>query len=226
MSNGSRPSWNQVRPNPSPPPVEYGGQRNPVGGHSTGGSPTSWSGSPPVHPMPAPSQPQWGPPGAPPYGYPMGSTGLPGLPGLLASPWRRLGAVLIDLLILAPLIVVSMVLVSFVALEGGFSEDDTMLMLFAATWLISLPYWGLQAIFVSLRGQTFGKMMTGIRIVRSDGRPCGFVHGVVLRWIPLWLGSSLTGGILGLVNALLVFSERHRTLHDRVADTLVVEVQR
>lgn len=73
-------------------------------------------------------------------------------------------------------------------------------------------------------GQTFGKRMLGIRVVRMDGSRCS-----VLRWIFLrHFVTSLIGAIpflgpfITLVGYLIIFREDSRCLHDHIADTRVV----
>lgn len=76
------------------------------------------------------------------------------------------------------------------------------------------------------RGQTIGKLVFGIRIVRSDGRRAEFLRLVLLRdgfsyalrWVPV------VGLFLSLLDALMIFRSDRRCLHDLVADTIVVIV--
>jgi uncharacterized RDD family membrane protein YckC len=85
-----------------------------------------------------------------------------------------------------------------------------------------------QAVLVTLRGQTIGKFFTRIRIVRSDGAPCGFVRGFFLRTVVINLICSIPfiGGVLAIVDAVYIFRPDHRCLHDHLADTIVVRVPR
>jgi len=74
------------------------------------------------------------------------------------------------------------------------------------------------------RGQTIGKALLGLRIVRPDGakvtplRVLGLRYGVgfVIAVIPL------VGGVYSLIDILLIFRESRRCLHDQIADTIVV----
>src|SRR5262249_52126407 len=111
-----------------------------------------------------------------------------------------------------------------------------------ARQLAVLPLHILQWALIATRGQTLGKMMIKTRIVRMDGSSVGFVHGVVLRiWvitIPSWIlvGLMLTGmdprtllpasvaiGLIGLLDALFIFGESRRCLHDLIAGTRVIQ---
>jgi uncharacterized RDD family membrane protein YckC len=73
-------------------------------------------------------------------------------------------------------------------------------------------------VFVGGCGQTPGKMLLGIAVVRRDGRAAG--HGLaVLRWIGYWAAALPFG--LGFVSAL--FTAEGRGLHDWISGTRVVQ---
>jgi uncharacterized RDD family membrane protein YckC len=76
------------------------------------------------------------------------------------------------------------------------------------------------------RGQTLGKMLFKLRIVRSDGsrpdawRLLGLRYGVGML-------TNLNAGVAmayGLIDSLLVFRESRRCLHDSIADTQVIKL--
>lgn len=72
-------------------------------------------------------------------------------------------------------------------------------------------------------GQSLGKQLLGVRVVRSDG---GAVSGGTAASREM-LGVFLLGLVpfYGLVDALMVpIAERGRSIHDRIADTLVIRV--
>lgn len=78
---------------------------------------------------------------------------------------------------------------------------------------------------LATRGQTVGKILLGLRIVRVDGSPASFGRIAGLRYG--------VGGLIGVVpalsmmfsllDALLIFHSSRRCLHDRIADTIVVK---
>lgn len=74
------------------------------------------------------------------------------------------------------------------------------------------------------RGQTIGKWLFGIRIVRSDGSAASLRRLLLLRWLPVNLVASLphAGPWLSFIDPLFIFRTSHRCLHDQVADTIVV----
>jgi uncharacterized RDD family membrane protein YckC len=83
-----------------------------------------------------------------------------------------------------------------------------------------------QVVLVSMRGQTVGKILCKIRIVRSDGSSVGFLHGVLLRSIVMGMIGAvpLVGGFVSIADPLFIFREDRRCLHDMLADTIVVDV--
>ena len=87
-----------------------------------------------------------------------------------------------------------------------------------------LAYFVYSIALVYLYGQTFGKRMMDIRVVRVDGSRVTFARFVFLRWLPLAIVGCIPfiGGIVGLIDPLLIFRESSRCLHDDIADTRVV----
>ena len=83
-------------------------------------------------------------------------------------------------------------------------------------------------------GQTVGKKVMGIRVVRMDGSRVTFARFFFLRglamgvisWIVSIVGLAIhlhfLGNLVSLVDALMIFGAAHRCLHDYVADTRVV----
>lgn len=84
-------------------------------------------------------------------------------------------------------------------------------------------------LLVSLTARSFGKWLTGLRIVDARGRRVGFVRGVLLRELPLMVVSSVASLIdpllsfIVFVDALFAFSESRRRLSDRLAGTWVIQ---
>ena len=99
----------------------------------------------------------------------------------------------------------------------------------STTWawiggLVLLAYLVYSLVLVFLYGQTFGKRMMGIRVVRLDGTRVAFSRFIFLRWLPTALLGAIPfiGWIVNLVDPLLIFRESSRCLHDDIADTRVV----
>ena len=132
----------------------------------------------------------------------------------------RLFAWLIDRLLLASLWIL-VACWGFVAYLHVIRWPPDLLNLAALIGLVLLWGIGLHAayfiVFVGGCGQTPGKMLLGIAVVRRDGAAPGYGRAA-LRWIGCWL-SALTLG-LGFVPAL--FTAERRGLHDWMSGTRVV----
>jgi uncharacterized RDD family membrane protein YckC len=127
----------------------------------------------------------------------------------------RCGALLIDYIIVAFIIVMSTLIARMVGntskLVGGTAET--------VGWLCAIGVTLLNfVVLTSMRGQTLGKWATGLRIVRTDGQPMTLVSSL-LRHVVGYTVSFLT---LGLGFFLAVFSTQGRALHDFIAGTVVV----
>ncbi|MEU8173959.1 RDD family protein [Microbispora hainanensis] len=81
-----------------------------------------------------------------------------------------------------------------------------------------LYYWLLQSFW---NGQTVGKRLFGMRVVRENGEPAGPGPIAVRQAVEIVLGWLCC---LGLVNlAWILFDRRKQALHDKAAGTLVVD---
>ena len=75
-------------------------------------------------------------------------------------------------------------------------------------------------------GQTIGKKVLGMRIVRTDGSAADVTRVLVLRYgIGFVLNVvTMVGGLYGIVDGLLIFRGSHQCLHDTIADTKVIKL--
>jgi len=97
---------------------------------------------------------------------------------------------------------------------------------FAVLGLALLILFVVQTWLLTTRGQSVGKLILRIRIVRyRDGAPPGFVHAVLLRsWVINVIGLVPTiGAIFPFVDIGFIFGPERRCLHDLIADTKVVD---
>ena len=87
-----------------------------------------------------------------------------------------------------------------------------------------LAFFIYSAVLVYRYGQTVGKRMMGIRVVRTDGSRVGFGRFIFLRWLPLFVVGfvPVIGFVSGLLDPLLIFRDTRQCLHDNIADTKVV----
>jgi len=137
-----------------------------------------------------------------------------------ASLVRRWFAAMLDNLLVIPAFVV----ISVVGVLMGRDPEvllETQPIVWLAVGLVSVPQW----ILVAWRGQTLGKLLLGIRIVRMDGTLPGFQYGVAARDWPRLIPSVLApdiSAIIGLIDVLPLLSGDGRTMHDYIAGTRVV----
>ncbi len=98
------------------------------------------------------------------------------------------------------------------------------MMLAGAGWLALFI---VQIYLISTRGQSLGKRMLGVRIVKyADNANPGFLHGWLLRnFVPGVIGAVPYIGLLFvLVDLCFIFGEERRCVHDYIAGTKVVKV--
>ena len=166
----------------------------------------------------------------------------------LASRGQRLAAKVIDwMTILVPLVILFTALMDPTFKEDvlAHQNDPTALMevlqkridhmqttgdptVLTMSWLIVIVMI-VNIVMLGVRGQSIGKMLTGIHIVRAqDGSRAGFLKAVLLRWFLFTIIESIRflGPALMLGNVLLIFRKDRRCLHDLVADTLVAKRSR
>jgi uncharacterized RDD family membrane protein YckC len=75
------------------------------------------------------------------------------------------------------------------------------------------------------RGQTVGKLLLGMRIVRPDGSAASPGRVIGLRYGVGWLLSAVpvVGMVYALVDCLMILRADRRCLHDMIANTIVVK---
>jgi uncharacterized RDD family membrane protein YckC len=113
----------------------------------------------------------------------------------------------------------------------GIGEMETALLLGGTMAIGLLAFLGLaiyQWVLISTTGQSLGKKWTGIRIERMDGGRVDFASGVFLRnWVPKLLSVvPYVGMLFHLLDVLWIFRQDRRCIHDHMASTRVVRLQR
>jgi uncharacterized RDD family membrane protein YckC len=105
---------------------------------------------------------------------------------------------------------------------GADPETGPNVTLMSIAGLLVLAYVIWQLWMLSTQGQTLGKKLMNLRVVKLEtGRNGGFVTNVLLRAL---VGQGILGIIplYGLVDALFIFRDDRRCIHDLVAGTAVV----
>ena len=89
------------------------------------------------------------------------------------------------------------------------------------SWLIFLA---INVYLLQTQGQTIGKKLLGLRIVRTNGERASLMRLVGLRYLPFWILPLIPYlNWIGVINVLMIFRESRKCLHDDVADTIVVK---
>jgi uncharacterized RDD family membrane protein YckC len=175
-----------------------------------------WSSSPP------PPPPGYAPPPGvypSPYSAPAMRQEISGY----ASFWRRLAALILDVLILlVPAFILALILFVLV--------DD--LVANFLIWLAASTYFWVTNSY----GGTLGKRILGIKVIDADGNQPGLSKGFVRAIIPSWIGivNAASGGdatvFIGLISLLqlidglwMVWDSNKQTLHDKMAGTRVIK---
>jgi uncharacterized RDD family membrane protein YckC len=113
------------------------------------------------------------------------------------------------------------------------------LMVFGLFWLIvvvGMIAWIVwQIVLLYKYGQTVGKKVMGIRVVRMDGSRVTFARFFFLRGLATGIIGAVIGAVIdailhvkwgsnvfSLVDALVIFGAASRCIHDYIADTQVV----
>jgi uncharacterized RDD family membrane protein YckC len=136
----------------------------------------------------------------------------------LASPLRRLGAFILDSLILGIPYAVIIGFTVFSHLSGGQLRPETMVLVQLLNLSIIVVFFVYEGFMLAARGQTLGKMAVGIKVVRPDGSDISTGQA----WGRAAMRQVLVS-CLCLINYLpILFTQEKTALHDMVASTRVV----
>lgn len=108
--------------------------------------------------------------------------------------------------------------------DGDEFAFSTGMIAFAAALLVVLI---IQAILVTRRGQSLGKMLLKTQLVDAQtGQLPGFVRGVLVRMIvPLGIRIIPVGNLFLLMDAIFIFREDRRRVVDHLARTIVISLR-
>lgn len=144
----------------------------------------------------------------------------------LASPWIRLLAAFIDGLILMVFIVPIQL---SMGIYDGFPEkmvQPDIQTTFIIAILAMIAYVAVNAYTLHKNGQTLGKLICKIKIVRVDHSKATLSRIILARYIPTNFVAQipLVGWVIGLVDVLLIFRKSRQCLHDNIANTVVIKI--
>ncbi|MFC1964116.1 RDD family protein [Chloroflexota bacterium] len=129
---------------------------------------------------------------------------------IYAGFWRRLAAFVIDYFVMcAALPVIGLMVDASTGVEMG---QGAIIILPPLHFMYCLGFW-------TWRGQTPGKIATGIKIMKSDGSSLG-IGRALLRYLG-YIVSALTFCVIGFF--AIAWDSRKQGLHDMIASTYVVK---
>ena len=173
----------------------------------------------------------------PPGGWDRPVAGTLPLTAPYAGWWSRVGAALFDLLVISVPAVVLAVLI-FGSVGAAFSADDEFGVVTLILGLIAYVSLLVAAVILyapllmrrtgERNGQTWGKQLVGIRVVRTNGVPMDFTHSAIREALVKGLGLGFASSIIPFIPYLLdalwpLWDDEHRAIHDMVVGTRVVD---
>ncbi|MEO6927119.1 MAG: RDD family protein [Rhodanobacter sp.] len=110
--------------------------------------------------------------------------------------------------------------------KRGFEMSTSIGVLFTVGALVLLAMFVVNGVLIHRHGQTIGKRVLDMSMVRTHGDRMGLVRYIFLRVLPVSLLGVIpfVGRFAWLVDALLIFGAERRCLHDLIADTIVIDV--
>ena len=129
--------------------------------------------------------------------------------GIYAGFWIRLGAYIIDGIIVSGI----NLLLNFMTLFTSHQQGENMIPLLG---LLIAPAYHI-GFWVYNNGTTPGKKAVNIKVVRTDGLPLTISTGIIR-----YIGYYISGIILGIGYVMAGFDDKKQALHDKMANTYVV----
>jgi len=219
------------QPPPYPEYPEYpqgGGQPPPQGNYPPppGGYPPQQPGYPPQ----GGSQPwgQYQPPG---YSQPAYGPAYPGGPSPYAGWWHRVGGAVIDGLISGVVFGVFVIIGMMIAFRDAWVDSYTddvhnvdplgfVIIGIGFLVFVAIDIWN-RGLRVGTKGQSLGKQLVGIRVVRAqDGNLLGAGSGF-LRWLITFLFGLIS--CVSIIDVLWpLWDDKNQTLHDKVVGAVAL----
>lgn len=175
----------------------------------------------------------------------------------LASAGRRLAAFVLNMLFTLIALIPILLLVLDLIMRLGLSSilpvtRDNFVLYASVAGGVLLIYVVWQIYLMSCYGQSMGKRLLGLRVVKTDGSAAGFVHVVFLREVVpyllihvacmvvsmmalmvtqnyemVMLGDILPWACYALACVIMLFTHaKRRTLYDLFANTVVIQLPR
>lgn len=131
--------------------------------------------------------------------------------------WIRVGAKIIDAVIMGVVSSLFSVVIAFIFISGDPDSMSAVMVQVAIIFLNMLIGTAYTTFFLGKYGATLGKMALKLKVVRSDGEPLSYGRAFGRHFADL-----LSGLILYIGYIIAAFDEEKRALHDHICDTRVV----
>jgi len=135
--------------------------------------------------------------------------------GRLASPGRRLGAYLLDVVIFGCLIGFSIVPVAGIIAHEELSDNQVIAVLICGMLFFAAVLWTL---ILFRNGLTPGKKILGIKVIKEDGGRAGFITMLIREVV----GKSISSLIFSLGFLWILFDRENQGWHDKLMNTYVI----
>jgi uncharacterized RDD family membrane protein YckC len=142
---------------------------------------------------------------------------------VLATRWQRFWAAMVDgILLMAVMGLISLVAPRWISLTATSRTAWELIAYVATSFGVYLL---LNGFMLATQGQTLGKSVLGIRVVRPNGDKASLLRLVAGRQLPMsaLVLIPVVGPVVPLVDCVMVFRSSRRCLHDQIADTIVVK---
>lgn len=157
-----------------------------------------------------------------------------------ASPWRRLGGFLVDILVITAVLTPLLIPAAAAQLDhshalAGAATNPTNqhvapLPLWAQQWFVGIAvavaFGVYRVIQVGTTGRTLGHRVAGVRVVNTDGARVSWGRAV-LRYVTFYgiTAVPVAGPVFSVVNYLWCLFDRpyRQCLHDKIAGTFVLD---
>ncbi len=136
-----------------------------------------------------------------------------------ASVWTRLGAILIDTLLLLPFYIPIFAITGMLDEGGEMSPLAGILFFFTFAGIIVFGLWN-TIVRMGKTGQSLGRKFLHIAVLTADGEPIGIGKAALREIIGRWIS-----GLICYIGYLIAFWDKDRQmLHDKIASCYVYYV--
>lgn len=144
---------------------------------------------------------------------------------VLAERSSRLGAAIVDGLIFSAMVYIPLILGTVITAAGADASGEAnpafVLIGFGLAFAGFVVWAYLNLKQMGATGQSLAKKYFNIKVVRSDGSPASLSNLIWKRNVVNWLLGIIP--LYGIIEILFIFAEDRKCIHDKIADTIVVE---